>query len=179
MRSARFTLVSLALCSQLLVAASVTAQPPSSNGAAHLQLGRQALERGDLDEAEKHLELAAHSQVPRVFMAWHLLGRVQLLTNRPAAARTSFNHALEKAPRFAPALEGRARASLFLDDVEPALVDLQTAVALPGAPEEAGLLLGEVLIFLKRDDEARTVLQALSTSEEAGEEAPTAAWCYT
>jgi tetratricopeptide (TPR) repeat protein len=32
-----------------------------------------------------------------------------------------------------------------------------------------------VLILLERDDEARTVLQALSTSEEAGEEAPTAA----
>jgi tetratricopeptide (TPR) repeat protein len=48
-------------------------------------------------------------------------------------------------------------------------------MALPGAPEEAGLLLGEVLILLERDDEARTVLQALSISEEAGEEAATAA----
>ena len=145
------------------------------NGAAHLQLGRMAVERGDLDEAEEHLELAAGSQVPRVFMAWHLLGRVQLLTNRPAAARTSFNRALEKAPRFAPALEGRARASLFLGEVEPALVDLQTAIALPGAPADAGLLLGEVLVLLGRDDEARTVLRALSTSEETSEEAATAA----
>ncbi|MGB6993453.1 MAG: tetratricopeptide repeat protein [Thermoanaerobaculia bacterium] len=207
MRSARFTLVSLALCSQLLVAVSASAQPASpqdlvgealallragkaaeartvleqvleidpDNGAAHLQLGRLALERGDLEEAEAHLEVAADSQVPRAFMAWNLLGRVELLTNRPAAARTSFNHAVEKAPRFAPALEGRAKASLFLDEVEPALVDLQTAVALPGALGDADLLLGEVLVLLERDGEARTVLQAVSSSEEAGEEAATAA----
>jgi len=175
MCSARFTLVSLALCSQLLVAVSASAQLPSSDGAAHLQLGRLALERGDLDEAEEHLELAADSQVPRVFMAWHLLGRVRLLSNRPADARTSFNYALEKAPRFAPALDGRARASLFLGEVEPALVDLEAAMALQGAPEDAGLLLGEVLILLERDDEARTVLQALITARQAGEEAATAA----
>jgi tetratricopeptide (TPR) repeat protein len=145
------------------------------NGAAHLQLGRMALERGELDGAEEHLELAAGSEVPRVFMAWHLLGRVQLLTNRPAVARTSFSRALEKTPRFAPALEGRARASLFLGEVEPAIVDLQAAMALPGAPADAGLLLGEVIVLVERDDEARSVLQALSTSEEAGEEAATAA----
>jgi tetratricopeptide (TPR) repeat protein len=142
-----------------------------ANGAAHLQLGRLALERGDLAGAEKHLELAADSQVPRVFMAWHLLGRVQLVTQRPAEARTSFGHALDKAPRFAPALEGRARANIFLGEVEPGLDDLRAAVALPGAPASANLLLGELLVYLQRDGEASSVLEALPSAVSAAEEA--------
>jgi tetratricopeptide (TPR) repeat protein len=145
------------------------------NGAAHLQLGRLALERGDLDVAESHLEQATISQPPRVFAAWNLLGRVQLLTGRPADARTSFTQAVEKAPRFAPALEGRARASLFLGEVEPALVDLESAMALPTAPRETGLLIGEVLLLLNRHAEARAALSAVAGSEEVGEKAKTAA----
>lgn len=145
------------------------------NGAANLQLGRLALERGDLDEAEERLELATASEVPRAYVAWHLLGRLQLMTRRAAEAKDSFSRSLEISPQFAPARVGRARASLFLSEIEPALEDLRMAMELGGVAPETGLLTAKVLVLLDRDEEARGVLEVLGGSEDTDEEVALAA----
>jgi tetratricopeptide (TPR) repeat protein len=128
------------------------------HGTANFQLGRLALERGDLEAARQHLETAVTSNPRRPFLAWFLLGRVQLAQREAASALESFERSLEAAPRFAPALVGQARAALFLGRAEEALRDLDQASALPGAPPETSLLAAELLVYLGRGVEARGLL---------------------
>jgi tetratricopeptide (TPR) repeat protein len=128
------------------------------HGTANLQLGRLALERGDLEAAREHLEIAVTSNPRRLFLAWFLLGRVQLIERQAGNALRSFEQSLEAAPRFAPALVGRARAALFMGGEEEALRDLDQASALPGAPPETSLLAAELLVYLERSNEARELL---------------------
>ncbi|MGH9333259.1 MAG: tetratricopeptide repeat protein, partial [Vicinamibacteria bacterium] len=105
-----------------------------------LQLGRQALAIGKLDEAEAHLEAALAGNPPRVFEVHYALGRLHLMKRDYPRALESFDACLARAPRFAPALVNRARASFFLGDLERGLADLGAAQALPEPPPEAAAL---------------------------------------
>jgi tetratricopeptide (TPR) repeat protein len=86
-----------------------------------LQLGRQALAAGRLDEAETHLQAALAANPPRVFEVHYALGRLYLQKRDYARARESFEACVARAPRFSPAYVGRARAALFLGDIEGGL----------------------------------------------------------
>jgi tetratricopeptide (TPR) repeat protein len=137
------------------------------HGTARFQLGRLALERGDLEAARQHLETATTANPRRLYLAWSLLGRVQLLQHDASGALRSFEQSLSAAPRFAPSLVGRARAALFLDRPDEALHDLETALTLPSSPPEAQLLLAQLLVFLDRPLEARQYLELLAATAGA------------
>lgn len=140
------------------------------HGTARFQLGRLALERGDLEAARKHLKIATTSIPRRLYLAWSLLGRVQLLLHDAAGALRSFEQSLKAAPRFAPSMVGRARAALFLERPDEALRDLETALTLPSAPAEARLLAAQLLIYLNRPSEARQRLASLEAAAGAAPE---------
>ncbi len=144
-----------------------------NHGPARLLAGRIALERGELEAALEHLEIAAAADPPQAFRAWYLLGRVQLLLGRPELAVTSSDRALERAPRFVPALMVRARAAVRLGELERALADAERARALAGPRSEAGLLLAEMLLFEGRRSEAEPLLQE-QARESGAEEQPVA-----
>jgi tetratricopeptide (TPR) repeat protein len=114
------------------------------------ELGRQALSEGRLDEAETHLQAALASNPPRVFEVHYALGRLYLQKRDYPRARESFDACLSRAPRFSPALVGRARASLFVEDVEAAAADLTAARSLPDPPAEAELLENDLELYLSR-----------------------------
>lgn len=131
------------------------------HGPARLQLGMLAFERGELAEAEAHLALAAAAGTQRPHVAWHLLGRVQLLAGRPAEARVSFASSIARAPRFVPALIGRARAALAEGHAGDAVADLEQALLLEPENAEAGLQLGENWLLAEQEQRARDTLQAV------------------
>ncbi len=141
-----------------------------NHGPANLLVGQARLESGDLDAAQKHLQIATQSNVRRPYLAWHLLGRTQLALGDPEAARESFGKALESAPQFAPALLGRARVAIRLEDLEQAALDLERVRSLQGASPEATLLLAEVLAAQERGEEARELLGPLAKAPEASGE---------
>lgn len=115
-----------------------------------LQLGRQALAAGRLDEAESHLKSALAANPPRVFQVYFALGRVYLQKRDWVRAKEAFTQCLARAPRFGPALVGRARASLFLEEIDSGLSDLKAAQAVPDPPPEAAVLERELALFLSR-----------------------------
>ncbi len=127
----------------LLLSLTLLAQDPR-------ELGRQALAAGRLDEAEAHLEAALAANLPRVFEVHYALGRLYLQKRDYLRARESFDSCLARAPRFSPAYVGRARAALFLEDVEAGLADLKTARSLPDAPSEAELLEKDAELYVSR-----------------------------
>jgi tetratricopeptide (TPR) repeat protein len=144
----------------LLLALSFTGQDS-------LQLGRQALAAGRLDEAEAHLQAALAANPPRIFEVHYALGRLYLQKRDYAAARQAFDQCLARAPRFAPALVGRARAALFLEDLEAGLADLKSAKSLPDAPAEASLLESDAELYLSRGAAASAEpVQDLSNARE-------------
>lgn len=110
---------------------------------------------------------AAFAQPGRPYFTLFQQGRTQLLRGEPAAALESFNQSLARAPRFGPALLGRARAALWLREPETALPDLEASSSLPATGRDASLLLAEALIHLNRSEEARTVLQGLGDEPAA------------
>ena len=61
-----------------------------------LQLGRQALAAGRLDEAEAHLRAAFAANPPRVFEVHYALGRLYLQKRDYARARASFDACLAR-----------------------------------------------------------------------------------
>ncbi len=129
--------------------------------ALRFQLGRLALQRGDLAAAEEHLAAAARSGPDRPAVVWTLLGQTRYLDRRPQAALEAFERALEHAPRLGSALVGRARAALLVDRPEAALADLERAAELAGARDEALLLAAETLLYLGRPEEALLRLDRL------------------
>jgi len=126
-----------------LLALLLAAQDP-------LQLGRQALAAGKLEEAEANLLAALAASPPRVFEVHYALGRLYLQKRDYVRAREAFDACLARAPRFAPALVGRARAALFEGDLEAGLGDLKAAAVLPDAPAEAQLLDKDVELYVSR-----------------------------
>jgi tetratricopeptide (TPR) repeat protein len=87
---------------------------------------------------------------PRVFEVYFALGRVYLQKRNYVAAKEAFAQSLARAPRFAPALLGRARASLFLSEIEAGLADLQAAHSVPSPPPEAGILERQLSLYLSQ-----------------------------
>ncbi len=133
-----------------------------NHGPANLLMGQVKLEVGNLEGAQNHLEIATRSNVRRPYLAWHLLGRTQLALGETEAARESFDKALESAPQFAPAMLGRARAAIRLEDLEQAALDLREVRSLQGASPEATLLLAEVLLVQEREDDGVALLGPLA-----------------
>ncbi len=131
------------------------------------ELGRQALAAGRLDEAEAHLQAALALNPPRVFEVHYALGRVFLQKRDYPRARESFDACLARAPRFSPAYVGRARAALFLRDIEAGVADLKAARNLLDAPPEAELLEKDVELYLSRGASASaSAIQDLSSARE-------------
>jgi tetratricopeptide (TPR) repeat protein len=126
----------------------------STQGNDPLQLGRQAFFEGRLDEAQSRFEDALAQGVPRVFEVYFSLGRVYLQKRDFTAAKEAFDHSLARAPRFGPALVGRARASLFLGEIEAALGDLKSAQAVPDPPAEAQVLERQLSFYQSRGEPA-------------------------
>jgi len=152
----------------------VIAEHPG-HGVARFQLGRLTLARGELAEARQHLEVAVSSSLQRPYLAWSLLGRAQLGLGDPESALESFDHCLEAAPRFGPAWLGRARAHLFLGQAKPALADLSSALALPGATPETALLAAQALAYLGRADELPPLLTMIAENPVEDDPATAAA----
>lgn len=143
------------------------------HGPAHLQLGRIALDRGDWNEARRHLEISVVSDPRRPFMAWYLLGRVRLLQGEPDKARQAFDEALERAPRFGPALVGRAQSSLLLEDFDGALEACRKAIELGVKDRDVYLVLGDLHLRKMETSEAlATYGEALKLDPSAVEVIP-------
>ncbi|MDX1642791.1 MAG: tetratricopeptide repeat protein, partial [Thermoanaerobaculia bacterium] len=148
----------------------VVAEDPS-HGTARLQLGRLALERGELDPARRHLEIAVDSDPQRLYLARFLLGRVALAEGDAAAALEAFAGALDSAPGFGPARLGLAEASLLAGRDEAAVDAAMEASRAEVTHRAATLLGGELLAYLGRDEEARALLEPLAAeAEEVGAE---------
>ncbi|MCP3958872.1 MAG: tetratricopeptide repeat protein [bacterium] len=162
------------LALDLLNASPIVAQPGSvplggSKGgdtADKVRRGVMLLEAGDLETAEALFREALEAQPRRPYRVWHLLGRLELLRRDGGKARESFDRALLLAPRFGPALLGRARAAILLGEPDRALEDLGMAAELPATADEASLLAAQVLIYLGRLDDARRVLEELVVDDE-------------
>ena len=133
---------------------------------AHYQLGRLALDRGDLDAAFSYLEFAAEGEFPRAFSARYYLGRTLILQRRFAEAVPVLDRAIDRAPGFAPALMERGRARLFLGELDAGLADLLATLEHSKPPPQALVLTGQLLIHLGRDDDANSAALRLRDEDE-------------
>ncbi len=133
------------------------------HGPARLMLGQIALEQGDAKLAQEHLEIAVASQPQRIHLAWHLLGKAQLLQHQYEKARESFDESLKASPNFLPAIQWRARANLFLNQFDPAIEDLQRV-----NDSEAELLLAEVFVYQNNRQTALQILSGMDETTAAG-----------
>jgi Flp pilus assembly protein TadD len=90
-----------------------------------------------------------------------MLGAALLRQGRAAAAEATLTRAIELAPHFAGAYEGRAEARIAQNRLADSVTDLQRARAL--APRQISVLLklGRVWLALGRDAEAAEVLLVL------------------
>ncbi|MCI0615104.1 tetratricopeptide repeat protein, partial [bacterium] len=125
-------------------------------------LGQIALERGDIQQAQQHLEIAVVSSPHRIQLAWHLLGRVYLFQKQYQKALDAFDQSLKESSEFQPALLERARARIFLKQIDGAIEDLQKI-----SEPEAELLLGEVLLYAGKVDQANEHFQNAVEKEPA------------
>ncbi len=137
-------------------------QENPQHGPARLMLGQIAFERGDIQQAQQHLEIAVVSNPHRIQLAWHLLGRVYLFQKQYQKALDAFEQSLKETPDFQPALLERARAKIFLKQIDGAIEDLQKI----GDPE-AELLLGEVLLYAGKVNQANEHFQNVVKKEPA------------
>jgi tetratricopeptide (TPR) repeat protein len=128
-----------------------------NHGPARLMLGQIELERGEVQQAQEHLQIAVASKPQRIYLAWHLLGKAQLLQHQYETARQSFENSVKEAPNFVPAALWRARANLFLNQIDTAIEELQNL-----NDPEAKLLLGEVLLYQNNKDKAQEILSAIN-----------------
>lgn len=137
-------------------------QENSQHGPARLMLGQIALERGDIQQAQQHLEIAVASNPQRIQLAWHLLGKVYLFQKQYQKALDAFEQSLKESPDFKPALLERARTKIFLNQVDGAIEDLQKI-----NEPESELLLGEVLLYSGKTEQAREHFQNAVEKEPA------------
>ena len=121
------------------------------HGPARFLLGQIAMDRNRWAEAEEHLKIAVVSNPRRPHLVWNLLGKLYLMQHNYQEAKQSFDQALQNSPDFGPALVGRARAALFLNNTTDALSDLQKVT--PNGLEEAAVLQAGLLIYLGREKE--------------------------
>ncbi len=153
----------------LAVLHQVPAQPVDDPASRPLAAAVTLIESGELGEAESVLRDALAAGTARPYLAWHLLGRAQLLSGRPQAAVDFFVESLARAPRFVPALLGKARAELRLGRVDSAEADLRRAISFDDAPAAAQLLLAEILLGGRDIEEGRALLAALISDSPASE----------
>ncbi|MCI0446543.1 tetratricopeptide repeat protein, partial [bacterium] len=137
-------------------------QENPQHGPARLMLGQIALERGDIQQAQQHLEIAVVSNPHRIQLAWHLLGRVYLFQKQYQKALDAFDQSLKESPDFQPALLERARAKIFLNQIDSAIEDLEKI-----SDPEAELLLGEVLLYQGKSEQASEHFQNIAEKEPA------------
>jgi tetratricopeptide (TPR) repeat protein len=121
---------------------------------AHYHLGRLALDRGEIETAHSHLEVAAAGDFPRAFSASYQLGRTRILLRDFEGAIEALNEALERAPRFSLAMLERGRAWLFLGETDKGSLDLRTSVETTDPPRQALWLLSQLAIEENRTEEA-------------------------
>lgn len=137
-------------------------QENPQHGPARLMLGQIALEHGDIQQAQQHLEIAVASKPQRIQLAWHLLGKVYLFQKEYQKALDAFDQSLKESPDFKPAFLERARAKIFLNQIDSAVEDLQKI-----NEPESELLLGEVLLYSGKTEEARGHFQNSLEKEPA------------
>ncbi len=140
--------------SAVLIVLTLIALSPQTQDPDPVELGRQALFEGRLDEAKSRFETAIAAGVSRVFEVYFALGRVYLEKRDFASAKEAFDRSLERAPRFGPSLLGRARARLFLGEIDPGLADLKAAEAAPNPPPEASILERQLAFYQSREEPA-------------------------
>ena len=138
-------------------------QENPQHGPARFVLGQIAMERSLWKEAEEHLKIAVVSSPRRPHVVWQLYGKLQLLLHNYTEARRAFEQSLQQSPDFLPAFMGRGQSALFLNDTAAAMTDLKRASA---ESAEAVLLLAETLIYLNRDEEARSHLTEFRFSDD-------------
>jgi tetratricopeptide (TPR) repeat protein len=111
-------------------------------GPAHFQLGRLALDRGDLEQARQHLALAVAEPLPRPYQAWHLLALAEQQSGRGEEAARAWDEAenlaaaaLVRRPGFPPALRVAIAAAEWRGDKWAALEGYTGLLAqFPAAP---------------------------------------------
>jgi tetratricopeptide (TPR) repeat protein len=133
-----------------------------------LQVARQAIFEGRLDEAESRLEEILSRDPPRVFEVHFSLGRVYLQKRDYVAAKEAFTQSLARAPRFGPALLGRARASLFISEIEDGLADLRAAQSIPSPPDEARILEAQLDLYLSQSEPDSEIELERALGEDLG-----------
>ncbi|HSE41915.1 MAG TPA: tetratricopeptide repeat protein, partial [Acidobacteriota bacterium] len=139
----------------------IVKQEPN-HGPAQLMLGQIAFERGEVQQAQEHLKAAVAAHPQRIQLAWQLLGKTYLLQHQYEQARESFEQALKEAPNFSPAILSRARASLFLNQIQPAIEDLQKV-----DEREAKILLAEVFLLQNNKEKAEQIFAAMNEDVSA------------
>ncbi len=132
------------------------------HGPARLMLGQITLERGEVQQAQEHLEIAVSSRPQRIHLAWHLLGKAYLLQHQYEKAREAFDQSLNESPDFTPARLGRARANLFLNEIDSAIEELRKV-----KDPEAQLLLGEIFLYAGNKEKAREQFSDIGETEPA------------
>jgi tetratricopeptide (TPR) repeat protein len=105
------------------------------NPAALLGRGRILLASGQLDAAEPALRRAI--ELNNSGQAHELMGHIQVRRGEFSEAITSFNTALNREPRLATALAGRARAKQRLGDLDGAANDYDQAIRINANLAEA------------------------------------------
>jgi putative PEP-CTERM system TPR-repeat lipoprotein len=115
---------------------AVKARPDDVN--ARLLLVRAMLANGQIDRAQAELQGMVPAASDRA-ETHVLLGRVQQAKKDPAAARRSFEHALELNPRAIEALQ--ALVSLDVEDKQPDQARRRVEAALSKTPDSAPLLM--------------------------------------
>lgn len=107
----------------------------AENPAALLGRGRILLASGQLDAAEPALRRAI--ELDQSGQAHQLIGHILLRRGEFSEAIAMFNTALDRDPRSAPSLAGRARAKQRLGDLDGAANDFDQAIRADGNLAEA------------------------------------------
>jgi tetratricopeptide (TPR) repeat protein len=100
----------------------------NSDAAAAHRIGWQALQAGDLRQAERRFG-SALKDTPDFFPAEAALGYVALARRDARAAVDHFSRALAREPAYAPALVGRGEALLAAGRQEEAIASFEAAVS--------------------------------------------------
>ena len=98
-----------------------------SNAAAAHRIGWEALQAGDLRQAERRFGSALRD-APEFFPSEAALGYVALARRDPRAAVDHFSRALAREPAYVPALVGRGEALLAAGRQEEAIASFEAAV---------------------------------------------------
>ena len=119
---------------------------------AHADAGLVLIQRGQLDEAEKHLRQVLEID-PRYTFALHNLALVQLKQQRYEAALSLYRRWLEIEPASANAYAGLGITLHYLGQTEAALQNLRQALSLDPTLKEARINLDTIQESLRQNSE--------------------------